>query len=747
MGSRTTTRGRWGTKLAKVLARSVLLVVLPFAVVGALASSAGAINYSVRILVEDVDDLRDLLENGDILEEEYELLARYMDIPLDLRLATSRQLYDLPGITEAMAEKIVRFRKVNGAIEMVDLGDLGIPVSVLQQIRSFVTISKPREKAVPTEPIQVRGVADVKVVSTLAENEFREVKTSVDPDTGEVETEKVRKGEAGALRAYATIDRKYKVGVAGLFQKRLGPFDAHHEDGLTWLSAEPEKHRVQVPKLYGAIDERHWGVILGSYEAGFADRLVFGETDRQRPEGFYPDHAVNESSESARFSPRERLVGFAARLKHLPVGEEGDIDGTIFASWWPYDAFQNDVDSHLRDQDDSIYEGSNPLLCDDSVDPEECALHGVGKMSSEQLRAAYSEGIAGGHVSWSPGPNLRIGTTAYGSKVDWLQTEDLYFVKSANHPDRDTLGAYGIDVEGWMAPDTLITAELARTLEGGNAAFARFQSGFDTFDITTAFRYYDEDFDNPHARGPAKPDQLEGQTDRDELGGQVRVSLYPSKAFDLRLVGDVHHRPTLEVTNAALEGRADYTIAHDYTVGAGVALQDKDISASGRDKDYDDSSKTVDGEEVKIPGQGSKIDAFAQVSAALGKRVGLTLLYKNTWTDSSVADSETDAVKHEVHENYQTAYAHRHYATLTASVRVLDPLVLKARFKFYDDETKYDFRGESYMEGQLAVTWKVLPKLTLNTRFLLRRFVDKRESTLDGRPMDQFLRSTLTWRF
>ena len=65
--------------------------------------------------------------------------------PLDLNRATAAQLAQVPGIGGVTAKAIVQFREKSGPFERMEdlLAIRGISTRKLEQIRPYVTVSKP----------------------------------------------------------------------------------------------------------------------------------------------------------------------------------------------------------------------------------------------------------------------------------------------------------------------------------------------------------------------------------------------------------------------------------------------------------------------------------------------------------------------------------------------------------------------------------------------------------------------------
>lgn len=75
--------------------------------------------------------------------------------PLDLNAASAVQLAQVPGIGPGTAKSIVQFREKSGPFQRVEdlLAIRGISARKLEQIRPYVTVSKP----LPRKPSSSRG--------------------------------------------------------------------------------------------------------------------------------------------------------------------------------------------------------------------------------------------------------------------------------------------------------------------------------------------------------------------------------------------------------------------------------------------------------------------------------------------------------------------------------------------------------------------------------------------------------------
>lgn len=709
-----------------------------------LALPARAEVYDVPILVESVEDLRDLVENGDIDDTIFDRLSSLIDSPLDLNSASRNALFDLPGMSFPMIDKLVDARSKRPLVSFDDLDALGIPENVQRQIRPFVELVQPQSKsATPKKAKPIKGVIDLRFIDRVADRGADNSTMVVDDtDPTDTITDTNVTLPALALRARATVVEKVQLGVILLGQERLGSFAYHHEPNRIWLSADEPAFRIQVPKFFAAIDRGSWAVIAGTYQAGFGERLVFDTSTRARPDGIYVDEQISEYTDSTRFGANERMLGVAGTLRGVHLGGTNYLDASLFISYFPRDVSQNDVDSVLTGAEDTPFNyngGPNPLLCENGVDPDLCAekdsAKRQGRLSTQTLRAAFHEAIVGGHVAWSPMPRLQIGVTSYASFVHWPESDDLVFAPSAAYPDKKDFGAFGVDLR-WGTGRTDISAEYARTFDGGNAAFLRLTTSMGIADLELRGRYYGEDFDNPHARGTAAPDELYGQRDRDEAGGEVRLTLYPTRWMEARVSVDVWHRMSIRVNNETNAGRVNnltltsrlaFEITRWLALTTGVQYQDKVLGQGGRDTEYDDG--TTRG--FLTVGVGINVSVWATLSADLGRRTKLRLEYKSAFRDIETTDASSGYYKELTPVLYNWYRAHmEHTLTLAGAVTVkpIDPLSLQVRVKYRDEDVKFNFRHETYVEAWLQARYTFKPGWYLQARYRARGFIDKRDS-------------------
>jgi hypothetical protein len=329
--------------------------------------------------------------------------------------------------------------------------------------------------------------------------------------------------------------------------------------------------------------------------------------------------------------------------------------------------------------------------------------------------------------------------------LDWLEGGgDIFFAPSARFPNRDQFGAFGLDLQGSVSFVSMF-AEYARTFAGGNAVSGRVILGWKRFDVEFSGRWYDEHFDNPHARGSAADDEYRGQRDRDEAGGGVRATFRPVKWFHGRVDLDLWYRPTLDYSALDLSSRFNFLPLDWLVVSTGVDYRDKVLSEGGRDEDYGDSSSTttvVDPinrrilriDDARRIGRGAKVEAWLQLAFTPLSNLKIVAFIKSTLWDEEVSERAyyyPEPLRLDLNSYYKGHFAHDFYTWLLVSYRPVDGLDLSARVKYLDVETEYAVRGDRYIEGWLQVRWRIATPVWFQLRYRIRGYLDEDVRRLD----------------
>ena len=125
-------------------AKRLLLTLLMAAALA--PSPADARRYSVPIDVSDSDDLRQLYYEGVIDEDEFDILMRLIENPIDLNQAEKFDVFQLPDVDATLSDRIVEERILNGPYTL--LADLvnrvpGVDWRLVDKIRPFVYLRLP----------------------------------------------------------------------------------------------------------------------------------------------------------------------------------------------------------------------------------------------------------------------------------------------------------------------------------------------------------------------------------------------------------------------------------------------------------------------------------------------------------------------------------------------------------------------------------------------------------------------------
>ncbi|MCA9698307.1 MAG: helix-hairpin-helix domain-containing protein, partial [Myxococcales bacterium] len=225
-----------------------------------------AIEYEVFIDVDDEDDLNELLASDQISEDTFNTLIELRRRGVDLNEASREELYSLPNLTYEDVDRILAYRAEAGIIHApADLAAAGVlDLRTLGSILTFIRAGDPEARLTATHG-WVR-------YQTAWSTQDRGVPPMV-------------------MQARVTTLRQLTIGAAG-FVTRQRPGPPVWDPNRDALMAEQMKPRVNLPKAFVQWDGDKFGVIVGSYRAGFGQRLIFDTTNRYTPNGFYFDDAV-----------------------------------------------------------------------------------------------------------------------------------------------------------------------------------------------------------------------------------------------------------------------------------------------------------------------------------------------------------------------------------------------------------------------------------------------------------------------
>ncbi len=663
---------------------TVLLVLVP--------QTAWAAQYEIFIDVQSEQDLYDLLVTGQISESSFNALLLLHQARVELNRATREQLYLLPNLDYGHVDRILAFRKEARIIHgLGDLTEAGVlTVELAESLRAFVIISAtdaPKAKVDGFVRIQGRwsGLYD-------------------------------RLPPAAAVQARIKAHQNLDVGVAAALTRntlRRIRWDSQRHA----LSAEPERVRVEIPKLYVEWEDENWEIVGGTYRIGFGQRLTFDVTDQITPNGLFGDYELRRNNELglrcrrapgelaespcprdrvARVTPdfgwTNRLTGVAVGLKSLSVGA-GWLQLYAWGSYQVHRIPQIEIvdagvcDDPRRDEDSAC--GAPPVYVrmGDPSAPASIATFAT-------LPAMYAEGLAGANASYFWNARAHVGVTGYGSIPQWLvEGVDLGFQEIARKPFGGPFGAVGLDAAFGVGVHDLF-AEVSRSFDaqagggGGYAAIVRSVTTLASTELELSARYYGARYVNPYARPISAPDELDGLRARDEMGLRIRATAQLGRRVGLRTLADAWRRISSGGLNALLFARSDLRISSSWAWSIWTEYRN---------------------------GPEQRFALATQLVYAPIEKLSLAGQFLHRWVGSNLGKSLLQRDES---------------AVLTIAAHPVDLLRVRLRVRYDVQYLPDNRRGPQVVWTYLDATLSVRQRDSIRLRYDLRAFLDRRQSTL-----------------
>jgi hypothetical protein len=711
------------------LAGSHLLV----AVLAGVAAPAAANPYEAYIDIDSEEDLYDLLAANQINEDTFTALLDLLNRGVDLNTAGREELYALPNLTYPEVDAILAYRKEQGFIrEPVDLVGAGVLTEdKLLSIAAFLVV---REQT--ASPYQPHGWVRATTRGAIADRDV--------PPLG--------------LRARVTAGKHLTFGLAAVVTRmRLG--DVVYDPNRDALLADPEGLQIHVPKVYARYENDTMVGVLGTYRAGFGQRLVFDNSSDYTPNGLYIDDQLfydneltrecKESTTGAEAPPtcdpdradtyvtpdfrwRETLFGGAGGWKHLDLGT-GYVQAIVFGSYQPKSIYQYELanratcgtgDFDPRDDDD-------PGCAAPQVNrrPDGDVLDPASRYSFQTLPDVFAEALAGGNVTYFADRRNYAGVTGYAAKVrNLIEGMDLDVQEWSRIPMGLSHGAAGanfaigrrwLDVFGEAAysfdqtPDGLGPA----TGGGGPAAVVRATATGKKKELEVTARYYSIDFVNPFGRPIAAADEFEGQRARDEVGGRVRYT-GTHGPVTVRAAADVWTNPSNDIVKTEVYARTDVAATDKVRWGLWLDFQDKDLSEGGRGQCYE-TSVEEDERGEPIPCAGMQLTTIGRLRVIPDRKLQLTFQLQHQLLDDA---------------RYPDEFRQDLSGWLIALYRPQPRLRLRGRVRYLNE----DISDNTYLEQSLWVTADASIGLRAKDQLRIRGdayvYLDDRMSTSEREP-------------
>ena len=590
----------------------------------ALAAPARAHPYDAFVAAHDEDDLEDLAARGAIDDDTREALAELLARGVELDSADRDGLYSLPNLGWAEVDAILAYRAAHGGIrdprELVGAGV--ITRAELDAIAAFLVVRGPG----------ARGAIEVQ--ARAAQDD--------------------RAPPATMVRARLFAGEHVTLGL-GAIMTRLRIGDAAWDPDRGALVAAPAALGVEVPKLYARWQDDRAVAIVGSFRAGFGERLVFDDSLAAAPNGVYPDDRIARGGALVRgcdettgelaaspcagdttyvtpdFTARDGLFGVAAGARAIPLAG-GTLQAYGFVSYHRRSIYQYELYDAARCADPRATSSAcaaPPLFVRDPDTPGPAA-----GLAYQTVPDVFREALAGGNATWFADRRTWLGVTGYGAEtLGLLGGADLGYQEWADRPGAtgDRFGAFGADAgfgRAWLDAG----AEVARSVDamrpapgrivhggGGDAAIVRATATGARDVVELVLRWYGVDFVDPYARPVAERDALEGERARDEAGARARwIARRGAVALHTEL--DVWTLPAEGVTRTNDLVRVDAGGRARVTWGAWIRYEDRALGAPGRGACFDSTPS------------GGAIDPLTSAAAPVlcrGKRISAAA--RATW--------------------------------------------------------------------------------------------------------------------
>lgn len=653
--------------------------------------TASAVQYEVFIDIETEEDLYDLLVTEQISESSFNALLLLHQTRVELNRASRQGLYLLPNLDYGHVDRILAYRREVGVIH--GLGDLVaarvLKSELVSSMRAFVIVR------VPDAP-KPRASGFLRVQGRWSGRHDR-----LPP--------------ASAVQARVKALHNLDIGVAGTLT-RNGLHRARWDPSRAALSAEAERVRFDVPKLYIEWEDDDWEIVGGTYRVGFGQRLTFDVTDQVTPNGFFGDYELRRDNELglacrrsagelqvspcpsdrvARVTPdyawTNRLAGVAVGLKALPLGQ-GWLQAYAWGSYQVHRIAQIEIfnagacDDPGRDEDPAC--GAPPVYVrtGDPTAPASVAAFAT-------LPAMYVEGLAGANASYFWHDRAHVGLTGYGSVPKWLvRGAELGFQEFSRKPFGGPFGALGVDAAfGFRAQDFF--AEVARSFDsqlgggGGYGLVLRSVTTLPGSEVDVSVRYYGAKYVNPYARPVSAPDELDGLRARDEAGLRLRATTQLGQRVGLRTAVDGWRELSSGALNGLLFARMDLRIASSWAWALWTEYRN---SASQR------------------------FVVATRLAYEPVRRFAISGQFQHRWVGSNRAGPQ-----------FQQDVA----AILNVTARPADLLRLRLRLRYDFEDVWNNHRLPQTLWAYLDAALTVRERDMLRVRYDLRAFLDHREST------------------
>ena len=606
--------------------------------------------YEVEIRVESIEDIYELERLGELEGDDVSTLAALFENPLNVNRADRNLLYDLPGITLALADAIVAWRAEHGNFTSIAaLGDVpGMTPDLVAMVTPFVSVGGAADLP-GAATSDFHGVAKM---GSIWRQGFARDESQIDW------IRELDPGPQSFLKIGASGFTYLAAGAQLSYRRRT---DVSWDNSIGYLVSDGPGNQFDLDTVFLRGGYGPWSVVLGSYTVGFGERLTFDSTTRTLPNGLSDPRDLQDDQEKGLVKPSNSQFGIAAALSGAEIGNAW-LDATVFGSYVRDDLYQYDFNYGLDaasgtnacDTDGDCPAGYS---CGEDLRCHSTRIYNASDPSVSYLYLtmadAYEEKLVGANVTVHFDERSQVGVTGYGSWTEVLVAQDAEgeFSHSARLPRHSPFGAVGVNGSFGIG-DFEIAGEYTRTLREGNGAFVRatYEPG-PFLELNTAFRYYDSRFENPHGRGKAQRDELLGLAARNEVGGSLDATVKPISRLRFVTKLDLWTNPELPVyqtdgsvdfvdkenppLDLMLVERVQLDITSKEDAAVSFSYKNKDVGHNSRTEYYDRGDYCDEGLSLAQCGRGERRRLQLRVATDRIPHTRVWVSYTASWEDQN----------------------------------------------------------------------------------------------------------------
>ena len=634
-------------------AKRLLLALLMAAVLA--PSPADARRYSVPIDVSDSDDLRQLYYEGVIDEDEFDILMRLIENPIDLNQAEKFDVFQLPDVDATLSDRIVEERILNGPYTL--LADLvnrvpGVDWRLVDKIRPFVYLRLP-EGTTPalrgeigfTVFKQFRAVDEAGKGYVLVDQNGQLVAEPTEDSPGKSRSAAelgYDKWPAFGLAAHTDIQGWLDIGLSGTAQEGLwnATYDPHSQDVHGSYGTPVFRPYVGYARIRRPVGSSRLQVVAGSYHLNFGEGLVMNTLGGRKRTGFVVPGRVAIERGDRRFREWDGLFGGAGSLR-APLSGGAELDLTVFGSLRNYDQFVN----YVKAAGGVAYDPLN----DNGLSAPRVWVDGR-RIASQTLPNLFRVGVVGGNATFRINRRTHLGVTGYAGLIDrtvmkGVENQNDILLKR-RWPVKQNFGSFGVNGRigfGLLEVSGEYALSIGDDVGQGMIVFVEVEPAWGRFVFSA--RHYDIKFASSYARAQSSTVPVGGLRTRGQQGLRFRAVIEPIKRLGARVTFDLNRHLIYDVWDITTWGSIQGRPLEWLQLQVQTRYVNQNLAVNGREHEYGgDISEFADFgyvpddpdqfEEGGLERAGESISARFGVRADHKKLGSINVRYSRSWVDA-----------------------------------------------------------------------------------------------------------------